>query len=160
VTFGRLRFDSPALPGKYEFEVGINARGEVVSKHDPFGGNLSLDGKPTRPEPFSPSDGVVMDHYPRFVDLRWTPSSGTYPMQYLVEIQLGISWPVNYYKDYNVVATPMTFVCQEVLLCDCPHVTIEHYGGCPYNPGRWRVKARNRLGESEWSEFRSFEFKH
>jgi hypothetical protein len=25
-------------------------------------------------------------------------------------------------------------------------------------PGRWRVRARNSVGESQWSEYRHFEF--
>lgn len=39
--------------------------------------------------------------------------------------------------------------------CKMPHCVIVHPGK---SPGRWRVKAKNSLGESEWSDWRGFQF--
>ena len=37
----------------------------------------------------TPDDGVKLRHYPRFLDFRWYPSSGEYPMSYTVEVEYG-----------------------------------------------------------------------
>lgn len=86
LRYGRIRFASPALPDTFDFDLPIR-EGKVYSKHDPFGGELSKDGRPTAPLQITPYDRTTFDHYPRFVDLRWRPSSGEYPIAYVVEVE-------------------------------------------------------------------------
>ena len=146
-TYGRLRFDSPAVPDAYEFCL-IFAEGQVLYKQDPFDGRLSFEGRPTAPALISPPDGTSFDHFPRFVDLRWAPSSGVYPIVYEIEIssaddyegQLGanlIEW------DAELVHSTIPFITKSF---------------CGAQPGRWRVRGKNRLGVGEWSEYRQFVF--
>src|SRR5262249_42838337 len=91
LTFGRLRFDSPALPGSYDFVVVIDKlTGKVLGKQDPFAGRLSESGKPRHPTLTGPDVIVQPEPDPRFLDLRWNPSAGQYPMRYLVAIDMGI----------------------------------------------------------------------
>ena len=149
LLFGRIKFDSQSMPAPFDFYVLIH-EGKVIQKGDQFGGDLSKDGKPTTPTPIYPIDGSGFTHYPRFVDLRWNPSSGTYPMEYTVEVESG---------QHEVHAKGE----RAVLVY---HRSIEMNSELPYaafafggkNPGRWRVKAKNALGESDWSKWRHFQF--
>jgi hypothetical protein len=130
--YGRIKYDSPAFPRTYDFTLYFN-QGRLAEKDDPFGGQLSPDGKPTTPFLILPVNGASFNHYPRFLDLRWYPSPGEYPMEYDLDVDL-IDGPLH---------------------CRLPHAVLSFRGK---GPGRWRVKARNRLGESDWSKYRTFEF--
>jgi len=86
--YGQIRYESPVIPYPYQFRL-IFVQGRVVHKGDPFKGRLSPDGKPTTPIPILPSHGTLFKYSPRFVDMRWEPSSGEYPMEYEIEVSLG-----------------------------------------------------------------------
>jgi hypothetical protein len=146
-TYGRLRFDSPAVPDAYEFYL-IFTEGRVDDKQDPFNGHLSTDGRPTAPVLISPPDETSFDHFPRFVDLRWTPSSGIYPIDYEIEISSAVDYvdqlEANQIDwDAELVRSPIPFMT----VCFCGD-----------QPGRWRVRGRNGLGTGEWSKYRQFVF--
>jgi len=86
----------------------------------------------------------VFQHYPRIVDMRWYPSSGRYPMRYSMEMshrapEVG-RWSEGEIHEPNL---------------EVPFYMTNFVGG---QPGRFRVKARNKLGESDWSKYRYFEF--
>jgi hypothetical protein len=149
LVFGRIRFDSPSMPDSFNFYVMIH-EGKVLEKGDAFGGNLSRDGRPTTPKLIYPRDRTTFDHYPRFVDLRWKPSSGKYPIEYAIEIQMG-QYEVRG-ADGNSV---LVYHNADDLVSELPYAAFAFRGR---NPGRWRVKAKNELGESEWSEWRMFAF--
>ncbi len=142
-VYGRIDFKSPAVFVPYEFCVRFSS-GRVFEKEDPFGAQLSTDGKPTVPRLVYPLPGSVYDHFPRYLDLRWYPSSGRYPMRYRLECQAGGVYPGEW---------------QEHLVgkyeADIPYLLYLHGGS---QPGRWRVKAVNAVGESGWSKWREFAF--
>src|SRR5262249_46313825 len=88
LSFGRITFDSPSMPQSFDFYVFIQ-QGKVVEKKHPFQGELSRNGKPTTPVLIYPRDRTEFDHCPRFVDLRWQPSSGKYPIEYAIQVEIG-----------------------------------------------------------------------
>src|SRR5262245_59845851 len=64
LIFGRLKFASPSMPETFDFYVLIHD-GKVQEKGQPFGGDLSKNGKPTTPVLIYPQDRSKFDHYPR-----------------------------------------------------------------------------------------------
>src|SRR5207247_1499883 len=80
-TFGRIRFKASTVPDAYEYYLIYNGD-KVIQKGDPHNGELSTDGKPTKPKPIAPANKTAFDYYPRFIDFRWMPVSGKYPIQY------------------------------------------------------------------------------
>jgi hypothetical protein len=149
LIYGRLEFDSPSVPQSFEFSIRIRD-GKVLHWGHPFGGKLSPDGKPTKPMLIYPRDRSKFDHYPRFVDLRWSPSSGKYPIEYAIEIQSG-----QYELRGGEEKPVLVYHDADDLVSELPYAAFSFVGK---NPGRWRVKAKNELGESEWSEWRLFVF--
>ncbi len=139
--YGRLQFPSESMPGDYQFLVFMT-NGAVSSISDPFGGAMSADGTPTVPKQVVPAEGAVFDHYPRFVDVRWMPSAGDYPMRYEVDVE-SQSGGTGAWR-------PMASIPVEQ-----PYAAFGHVGA---NAGRWRVRAVNALGASTWSEWRHFSF--
>jgi hypothetical protein len=137
-VYGWIWFASDTFPVPFEFYV-IFQNGKAVIKVDPFGGKLSQDGKPTAAVLFTPTKQQQFEHYPRFIDFRWSPSSGTYPMEYIVRIEteVGSEWKAEEFQ------TSRCYYCTVI-------------SGA--NRVRWKVKAKNSLGESDWSETRFFEF--
>ncbi len=150
--FGRIKFNSPSTPESFDFYV-LTHEGKVLQKGHPFGGELSRNGKPTTPVLIYPRDRTKFDHVPRFVDLRWQPSSGKYPIEYAVQIQYGQYEG----RGANGKAMPVYNDIEDIedLVCELPYAAFAFKGG---QPGRWRVKAKNELGQSEWSEWRTFVF--
>lgn len=61
----------------------------MIQKGDPFGGDYSRDGRPTKPRLMLPKNQAIFDHYPRFIDFRWYLSSGVYPITYDIEVAHG-----------------------------------------------------------------------
>lgn len=145
--YGQIKYESPVIPYPYQFRL-VFVQGQVALKGDPFNGRLSPDGKPTTPISILPSHGTLFKYSPRFVDMRWEPSSGEYPMEYQIEVSngqhdmvVGGKVEFNYYVD-------------STLRTRLPHVSILFES----TEGRWKVKARNRLGESGWSAEHDFYF--
>lgn len=137
-SYGVVHFNSEAFPRQFAFRVFFE-NGRVSAKEDPFEGQFSDKGKPTVPRLQIPLNGIIFSHYPRFLDVRWTPSAGQYPMQYIVQIDTLIQ---NEWVSKEFTAA-------------MPYHCIAFSGA---NEGRWRVKATNALGESNWSEFSLFKF--
>lgn len=137
-SYGSILGGSIVFPEPIGFDV-LFKQGKVDAVVDPFDGVLSKDGVPTVPRPIIPHAHQAFDHFPRFVDFRWYPSSGKYPMRY--EIQIDTKHPDEWYVERFAVEIPF-------------HV--DSFGGA--NKGRWRVRAVNGVGKSDWSEFRQFEF--
>ncbi len=143
-SYGYLQM--PMVPHEYTYRFSIlfDECDRVRLKIDPFNGKFSADGKPTVPEIITPLENSIFSHFPRILDLRWTPSSGVYPIAYTVEIGEGSVMGNEPFHD----------------------MILEQNLGCPFyiatirgaQPGRFRVQARNELGESDWSEFRNFTF--
>jgi hypothetical protein len=149
--YGRLEFISPQMPTDFSFSINLDDH-KVVSSRDPFGGRLSLDGRPTTPALMLPYDHSKFDHGPMFVDTRWQPSCGEYPMEYRLELTFGHE----VYDDRTRKARVKWYdAFPRVYESRIPYLAIVAPGE---NSCRWRVKAKNRLGESGWSEYRHFKF--
>lgn len=144
---------APLVPASVAFPkpLGLTLRlhkGKVRSIEDPFNGAVSADGKPTRPMPLAPADLPVYSHYPRVIDLRWYPAAGKYPMRYEIEITArGRNAMTGEDKDWG---RPTLYTS------DVPYLAHLFVGA---QQGRWRVRAVNALGTSEWSDYCVFEFK-
>jgi hypothetical protein len=144
-AYGHLQM--PMVPHRrtYVFLIGYDENEQVFSKIDPFMGKLSLDGTPSKPEIITPVSGTAFSHYPRVLDCRWYPSSGEYPITYTIEESC--SSPLEPELFYNTVEHPAEIPAPFYMFA---------FGGS--QPGRIRVKARNRLGESAWSDYCYFDF--
>ncbi|WP_339684036.1 hypothetical protein [Gimesia maris] len=144
-SYGHLQM--PMLPQRrtYVFLIGYDENERVFRKTDPFMGKLSLDGTPSKPEIIIPVSGTAFSHYPRVLDCRWYPSSGEYPITYTIEESCAS--PLEPEIFYNPVELDTEIPIPFYMF---------NFGGS--QPGRIRVKARNRLGESEWSDYCYFDF--
>ena len=143
-SYGYLQMPLVPHPRTYGFLIGFDDAGKVFTKIDPFNGRFSTDGSPTSPEIIIPADRAVFSHYPRILDCRWFPSSGLYPLKYIFELGAGQPFCPEQFHD-------------EVIESDLPiPFFMTTFGGA--QPGRFRVKAKNRLGESDWSNYRYFRF--
>jgi len=145
-TYGSVVMRSLAFPHPLSFRISIQD-GKVDGKEDPFDGVFSTDGRPTRPRLISPNSEQRFNHYPRLLDFRWYPASGIYPMRYIIEVDSKVR---EEYGGQWIPADP-----RGPYKSDIPYLSISFVGS---QPGRWRVKAVNELGESPWSEYRHFEF--
>lgn len=99
---------------------------------------------PDTPVLHSPADGAVFYKFPRTTKLEWKRSTGAQPMSYVLQIQYDTrEMPgqfSGYYADLTLDNTYYVF--------DFPAQTI----------GRWRVKAKNDFGESNYSPWRYFQY--
>ena len=150
LNYGFLQLPFCPHPRAYRFLIGLDDDGKVFTKEDPFNGRFSSDGLPEMPELIVPFDMQVFSHYPRVVDIRWFPVSGSYPITYSVELG-SFSFP-------ELDGAPSGFDwTDEIIESDlvAPYLVTSFVGA---SPGRIRVKAQNELGESEWSDYRMFRF--
>ena len=139
-TYGWLYYKTEALPQPFYFRLYLRDN-LVVAKEDPFGETPAAQETPSMPKLNQPKDQETLDFYPRFLDLRWTPASGRYPMEYLVEVDAQMKdgdWLTFRYKT------------------DQPYVCIPFMGP---QKARWRVKAINSVGEGAWTIYRHFAFR-
>lgn len=149
IAYGHIRFGGALVPGEYRYYIDFQMD-KVIRKVDPFGGRLSPDGRPTTPVMISPPPATEFEHYPRYLDLRWHPSSGAYPITYTVQIASGRR------ADERLGAPSERQWCDAYeLLVDYPYAAVKLANR---GRGRWRVRAANRLGTSEWSAWSPFEF--
>lgn len=128
--YGTVVPKSQVIPRPYEFYISFFL-GRVDGKEDPFGGQFSPNGLPSTTRLVHPRDGEVFANNPGFVDLRWCPSSGQYPMHYEIELSNSSS----------------TATAKE------PYTSITVRWDSVVS---WRVRAVNALGKSDWSESRTF----
>lgn len=143
--FGYVAPKSLAFPRPLTFKIWF-LHGKATQLEDPFWGDFSKDGKPTMPKPCWPEAPPAYTHYPRWMDCRWTPSSGVYPMHYEVEISncnggdpaVAANWRVD-----------------KVAKSDIPYVSVDFVAGVP---GKWRVRAMNEKGTTDWSDYCQFSF--
>jgi hypothetical protein len=146
LTYGTIRYPSPALPGSFTFEISIK-QGNVSEKYDPFNGELSKNGRPTTPIQTTPKDRTTLD-LTRFVDLRWRPSSGEYPIVYVVQVETGQHAKID-------GKGTLVYVSKEQHTTYSPYLALRSGGT---NASRWRVMAANKKGQSAWTEWRYFRF--
>jgi hypothetical protein len=149
LCYGFIQLPFVHHPRTYCFYVWLQ-HGRVTGKVDPFNGNFSSDGLPTKPELIVPQEMQVFSHHPHVIDIRWFPVSGNYPITYMV--QMG-SFPFP-----QLDGAPLGFDrIDGIYASDLigPYVVTD-FGSA--GPRRIRVRARNELGASEWSDYRMFHF--
>ncbi len=102
------------------------------------------------PKLLYPLDRMVFSHYPRELVYRWQPAESTPPdAEYLFEYDL-VCGDDEKFGDWSKQPDPMfAYRTGKTTLND-------RFLGA--QPGRWRVKAIARSGESDWSEWRYFRF--
>ena len=142
-SYGFLQMPMVPHPRTYAFLIGFGSDGKVFTKMDPFNGRFSVDGSPTVPEIIIPADETVFSHYPRIVDCRWFPSSGVYPITYTFELGVKEDRGDRYLDEALDSDLPIPFF-------------MTHFSGA--QRGRFRVRARNRIGQSDWSVYHHFKF--
>jgi hypothetical protein len=140
-SFGYLQFPlMPCLPA-FSFDVRFR-QNRVVEKTDPFDGILSPNGLPSIPKIITPLAGSIFTHSPGYLDIRWYPASGVYPMFYDLDLRYG----GEYGTPHIVESIPLPY-----------HVCFVSTTVRPI-PVCLRLRGRNRLGMGEWSGFRHFEW--
>lgn len=87
--YGQLEFFSKEMDSSVSFTIIYSPEDLVDQIDDPFRGQRSLDGRPLSPALLTPSDGAIINYYPRRIDFRWNPSAGSYPLTYDVQIEMG-----------------------------------------------------------------------
>lgn len=142
--YGSIAPKSLIFPRPPVFRILFH-KGKVFSREDPFHGHFSKDGTPTVPHPLWPEEAPVYHFYPRYIDLRWSASSGVYPMSYEIEIGAFTGGDRDDLKNWNTVTEKSTL----------PFLAHEFVGD---QPGHWRVRAINAKGSSGWSDYSDFEF--
>lgn len=184
--YGEITFSSFTTRGSFDYTVVFHD-GVVCEIHDPWNGHFSPDGKPTAPELIVPVSGQAFHHYPRFLDFRWQPSSGQYPIEYEVVVEiLEVSQEESeHYEAYirrsvernraEWTADGMTRKAMDELAIGLTRelrstqgvqrtlrfLTHDLYLPLTWvgaNTGRWRVRAVNERGTSEWTAWRYFSF--
>lgn len=98
----------------------------------------------------NPPDKSVYAHYPREIVLQWSPAPGTPPdVQYLAQKDF-TSDDDREFGDWSKQPEPFfTYRTGKTAM------SIRFVGA---QPGRWRVKAIDKTGESPWSQWRYFRF--
>jgi hypothetical protein len=184
--YGEIAFESFTTKGTYAYEAVFH-QGRVCEIRDPWNGKFSPDGRPTVPQLVAPGAGQSLDHYPRFMDFRWHPSSGLYPVEYEVAIQVlmvdqheaehfedYIRKTVDYSRDAWRAQGMSAKEMDEQAASFARHLRKEqgvfeaslfrtHDLYLPFtwvgaSTGRWRVRATNEQGTSEWTAWRYFRF--
>jgi hypothetical protein len=143
--YGYVAPRSVVFPRPLMFRIWFT-RGKVWKVEDPFNGAFSKDQTPTPPQPLGPNVAPAYTHYPRWLDLRWYPSSGQCPMRYEVEIgELHLNGNPDVAGGWNT----------KVISSAIPYLAAEAEGA---GQGRWRVRAVNSSGVSDWSDYCDFSF--
>ncbi|MZP54685.1 MAG: hypothetical protein GT600_04480 [Bacteroidales bacterium] len=142
VYYGTVVEKSVVFPMDLDFVILYHS-GKVYKAVNPFMiEKLPSDGIPSVPKPFAPQNNSMFTV--NIVDLRWFPAAGKYPMRYEIEIEL---------YGHSPDPSKMEWVKDVTLNSDIPFLSYPATGG----KERWRVRAINDLGESNWSEYQYFE---
>jgi len=184
--YGEISFNSFNTKATFRYAV-IFHDGLVHEISDPWHGQFSSDGRPTPVELVGPESGTTLNHYPRFLDFRWLPSAGVYPMEYEVALQvLEVNQhEAEHYEDYiretinrnrvgwkqagksvkemEETAARFARVLRQQQGVQATYSFRTHDIYLPFtwvgaNTGRWRVRAVNDKGTSEWTAWHFFKF--
>jgi hypothetical protein len=144
--YGEIVPEGPAFPTGLAFRVWFNRENVVTSLESPFGKQPPRRGLPEAPQIFLPQSNAKLAHYPRLLDIRWYPVTGSYPMSYEVQSENGI---------VQTNGTTSFFFSGDTFKTAVPHLSLQFSGG---QPGRVRVRAINAEGAGPWSEYTVFIF--
>ena len=184
--YGDISFRSFTTQGSYYCKVTFH-EGRVEEIRDPWDGKFSTNVIPTVPELVLPHAGQTLDHYPRFMDFRWKPASGIYPIEYEVTIQVleVDQQDAEHFEDYirktidrnradwkeagtseKEMDKTAAWLARDLRQRQGAQATYSfrtHDIYLPFtwvgaNTGRWRIRATNQKGASDWSAWRYFNF--
>ena len=129
-----------AFPMPLQVSVTFCNNGDyMVNKEEPYCGQISSNGVPTTPILLQPTSAELLDGcLSKNIDFRWTPSHGWSPKWYYLEIT-----NCTYGVSYSHPKVHVPYACVSLPLS--------------YGHFLWRVCASNRKGQSEWSEWRTFD---
>lgn len=142
LVYGVIVPRSQAFPSEISYRVWINTQHNTVTALETPFGQAPRNGAPSVPRIFLPQPDITFGHYPRILDIRWYPVTGTYPIHYEVE-----------YESEN--GHSGTWFAVRTMTATVPYLAMEHEGS---NSGRLRIRAINKLGTSEWSDYLVFRF--
>jgi hypothetical protein len=126
--------------------------GDITDFGIPHSQHLSYDGRPTVPRLLTPTPDAKLTHAPFILDFRWLPVCGEYPIEYELEMTCGNDI---YHDEIGGTKREWYVDIRFIEHTKATHIATLAQGS---NPHRWRVRAKNRLGTSEWSEYRYFQF--
>ena len=106
---------------------------------------------PSIPIPISPISGWVSDAYPRTTALQWKSSQGAQPITYYCQVEF--SWAGDFTRFGSWSTGEYGEHFPALVSVNDTKYTFDFVGA---QPGRWRVKAKNSTGESDWSEWQYF----
>ena len=144
LVYGTIVPAGQVFPRGIGFRVWLDKRNVVYALETPFGEVPPRRGIPSTPEIFLPQNNILLKHYPRLLDIRWYPVSGTYPVSYEVAYEFGIDR-----------STDTQWIARETLRTSLPYLSLQHTGA---QPGRVRVRAINADGTGPWSAYVNFRF--
>jgi hypothetical protein len=144
LVYGTIVPKGETFPRPLGYWVWLDNNNMVRSFEAPFGREAPRLGEPSVPIIFLPTNNARFSFYPRTLDIRWHPVTGTYPVSYEVQYESG-----------DRTATGTQWVPTDSFVTSIPYIAIQHRGG---QPGRIRVRSKNARGMSPWSEFVVFEF--
>lgn len=148
--YGRLDFRSPNVPITYDFVIYFQ-RGRVVTWSSPFEPPSSESGIPAAPTPVLPVDKMTFVSRVDVLDFRWQPPSGLYPMTFTLGYVGG--YDTNIVGKDGELTPKREWFAPEHHFSGVPHLALANPG---HEHWRWRLKARNSLGEGPWSTWQSF----
>ena len=145
LTYGEIAPKGQIFPDGLAYVVWLDEKNNVDSIDAPFGDAAPRAGIPSKPKIFLPLARSVFTHYPRLVDVRWYPVTGTYPIAYEVAYEVGYAPP----------GAKLTWHLDKTLKTDIPYLSLSHGGG---QPGRVKIRAKNSAGSGPWSDYAVFSF--
>ena len=103
------------------------------------------------PTPMNPPDRAIFSHFPREIILKWRPAPGMpADVEYLVQEDFTSNGNYENFGDWSQQPEPLfTYRTGKTTM------NIRFMGA---QPGRWRVKAMDKSGESEWCPWQYFRF--
>lgn len=135
LEYGSLEYQSHQMRIVLPYRLYVTD-GTVFTKQDPYSGRISPGAIEYPPVLISPPNGAIFAHYSSYVDLRWTPVSGTGRIRYDIEVQYpsGPGMPM-YITAYAAESPQLTLLVPRL------------------RDIQWRVRATNDSGAGPWSEY-------
>lgn len=149
LVYGKVEFDAAEMPHPFHFTL-LHSDGVVIEKKTPFLAALIPSGEASTPVLISPVFNARIFPGQEIVDLRWAPSCGVYPMHYEVQVQKFLGHDDSSWSERQDETNYQSIATFDDLTA--PHASVTLHPGL----NRWRIRAKNELGMSEWSEWREY----
>lgn len=140
-VYGYIALPRARFQRAFRFMLWFDSCDRLAVIEHPFGKQSPREGRPSRVVVHTPLPNSIFSHYPRYLDIRWSPSTGSYPMAYELQLQ-------HEYRERFLD----TEIVRDLRLLH--HVLL--FPGA--QRGRLRVRAINSKGKGPWSPFSMFTF--